>query len=363
MTVAVLNQEELVEPLADKLLARYFKKHMPIEWNTIDAYLAQCRQHHTQTGLLNIDFGLVNQSLHKDLRIWKDLVMAEYKAKYRELVRWLTENLDEHKLDREYLINLCINDPRPSFVKTLTGLVTKNQPNWTLRGEINATDDVVVLRNTIGNENILRYKLARQGPMWFIDSGYTNFLTGKKHWHRLVKNHIHHNVAKLKFPADRLSMFGQFPEPWAPSGEKILIVESSEEYYNMIGTTLADWRNTVTTQLRRHTDRPLEFKSKSESRKTRVSVYEQLRQRRNDYYCVVHESSAAAIEAIWLGIPVITLGPHISAPVARTSLADVNNLYRGPLGDWLCAVSYCQFSQKEILDGTAVKFIRKFHNV
>jgi hypothetical protein len=363
MTIAILNQEELIEPLARQMLIRHISNKIKFSWNTTDDYVAQCKETFTKKKLLDISFDTVNQSMHRDYKIWKDLVMAEYKGKYRDLIKWLVENLGNHELDRDYLIKLCLKDPEQTFVKTLARLVSKHEPYWHLRGEINATEDVVVLRNVIGNENILSYKLAKSGSMWFIDSGYTNFLTGKKVWHRLVKNHIHHDLKGLKFPADRLRVFSSFPEPWRPAGEKILVVESSEEYYRMIGTTLEDWRNKVTTQLQIHTDRPVEFKSKSQSRKDRISVYEQLKNNPSEYYCVISDSSAAAIEAIWMGVPVITLGQHVSTPVARTSIADINNLYRGPLGDWLCALSYCQYTQSEILDGTALKFIRKYFNV
>jgi hypothetical protein len=92
-------------------------------------------------------------------------------------------------------------------------------------------------------------------------------------------------------------------------------------------------------------------------------VYELLKDNPNDYYCVISESSVAAIEAIWLGIPVITLKQHVSAPVARTQISDINNLYRGPIGDWLCALSYCQFTKAEMLNGTAAKITRKFYHV
>lgn len=363
MTTAILNHEELVEPLADKLIAHMIKQRVQPQWQITDQYLQDCADSYKRNQLLAIDFGKVNQSLHQDLKAWKDLVMTHYKGQYRELVHWLIENLDKHDIDRDYLIKLCVTDARPSFVKTVARMVSKNEPYWNLRGELDSTDDVAVLRNVKGNEAVLGYKLAKGGSMWYIDSGYTNFITGKKLWHRLVKNHMHHNIKGLKFPADRLSMFPKFPEPWRPAGETILVVESSEEYFNMIGTSLGEWRNKIRVQLQSITNRPIEFKSKTDSRKTRVSVYEQLRTNPNQYYCVISEASAAAVEAIWCGVPAITLGQHVSTPVTRNSLNDIDNLYRGCLGDWLCALSYCQYTEEEILDGTATKFIRKYFNV
>jgi hypothetical protein len=359
----ILNYEELVGPLADRLILKYLKKSVHIEWTITTAYVDSCQRNLEQTKLLNIDFNKVQQSLQQDLKAWKDRVMAEYKAQYRPLINWLAINLHRYNLDRDYLIQLCVTDSRPTFVKNIARQLNKREPYWALRGEDVDTTAPVVVHNILGNENLISNRLTNDLPMWFIDSGYTNFLTGKKTWHRLVKDHLHHNVIGQGFPADRLSMFPKFPEPWRTNGKKILVVESSEQHYKMRDTCLANWRYQLRKQLQNLTDRPIEFKSKTESRKTRISVYQLLKDNPDDYYCVITESSAAAIEAIWLGIPVITLKQHISSPVARTEITDIDNLYRGPIGDWLCALSYCQFTKTEMLNGTAVKFTRKFYHV
>jgi len=63
---------------------------------------------------------------------------------------------------------------------------------------------------------------------------------------------------------------------------------------------------------------------------------------------------------VWAGIPIITLGRHISTPVACTELSKINDLYRGPIGNWLCALSYSQFTTKEFYNGTAFELIEKY---
>lgn len=359
----ILNYEELLEPLADRILIRHLKKSVHIDWTITTAYLNSCQQNFEQTRLLNIDFKVVQQSLHKDLKVWEDCVVTEYKDRYRKLINWLSANLHEYDLDRNYLIQLCVTDPRPSFVKNIARQLSKSEPTWALKGDGIDTNKPIVLRNILGNEDLITHRLTNKLPMWFIDSGYTNFLTGKKTWHRLVKNHTHHDIMEQQFPADRLSMFPTFPEPWRTGGNKILVVESSEQHYKMQDTCLVNWRYQLRKTLKNLTDRPIEFKSKTVSRKTRVTVYQQLKDNPDDYYCVISDSSVAAIEAIWLGIPVITLGQHISMPVARTKIEDINDLYCGPIGDWLCALSYCQFTKSEMLNGTAAKIIKKFYHV
>jgi hypothetical protein len=114
---AILNNEELVEPLADKLILRSLKK-IQIDWATTLEYISKCDDAFNRTGLISVDFNQVNAALNKDLHIWKDQVMFAYKGNYRKLVNWLAANLNG-QLDQNYLIRLCVNDPRPSFVKSI----------------------------------------------------------------------------------------------------------------------------------------------------------------------------------------------------------------------------------------------------
>jgi len=83
----------------------------------------------------------------------------------------------------------------------------------------------------------------------------------------------------------------------------------------------------------------------------------------DEYYCVVSLNSNAATEAIWAGIPAITLGQHVTNPVTKNSLSDIDNLYYGDITQWLCMLSYSQFTKEELLDGTAARLVRKYGNV
>jgi hypothetical protein len=202
--------------------------------------------------------------------------------------------------------------------------------------------------------------LKNRLPFWFIDSGYTNFITGKKQWHRLVANHIHHKPIKTRYyPADRLHLLSSLPAPWRNSGDAILVIENSSKHHELFGTTLEAWRENITQQLSQHTDREIVFRPKQDNRKTRDSLYQHLMD--CNYYCVITDASTSAVEAVWAGIPIITLNRHISTPVACTQLSEINDLYRGPIGNWLCALSYSQFTTKELYNGTALELIEKYH--
>lgn len=354
----LLNYDEAVIGLAKRVLAQHLKKIEPT-WANSTAYLKKTRLRMEKSRLIEIDFATLNGLIRQDIEEYKDCIVAEYKKKYRPLIRWLAENFKTINVDRDYLLYQYVNGDAKNFVKTLGQQLT-DQPVWVLPGDPIPDNQSVVLRNIINNEPVIQHRLAACLPFWFVDTGYTNFIAGKKLWHRLVKNHIHHSLPKKSyFPADRLHLLPSMPTPWRNNDGAILVVENSEYHYQMFGTTLSAWREQVQTELEKYTDRTVAFRPKELNRKTRDSLYDILQN--SNYYCVITDASAAAIEAVWTGTPIITLGRHISTPVARTRLSDVDDLYRGPIGNWLCALSYSQFTEKEMYNGTALKLIKKYH--
>jgi hypothetical protein len=196
-------------------------------------------------------------------------------------------------------------------------------------------------------------------PFWFIDSGYTNFIEPNKKWHRLTRNHLHFNQSFVA-PTNRLSNFTSFPQPWRKDGAKILIVEPGEFAAGIFHVDTKSWGQQVAEELKKYTDRPIEFRSKT-NKKTRTSLYQQLLD--GDYYCTISINSNSAVESIWAGVPAITLDKHVSNAVTRNNLSQINDLYYGPLGDWLAWLSYCQFTFDELMDGTALDIVRQYHNV
>lgn len=286
-------------------------------------------------------------------KIWE--IMDLRRAQYFDLIH---NNMDKviAALGEQRVLNLYKKSKFQYFVKSTGDTIDPHAEYVRRQNFTNYSEDCLV-RNTTGNEQLLTEKIDKKYPMWFIDSGYTNFLESNKKWHRLVRNHIHHDQM-FEAPVDRLANFPSFPQPWRESGEKILIIEPGPFAASIFHVDLKTWKYDVERELKKYTDKKIVFREKAE-KKIRTSLVEELRN--EDYYCVVSINSNAATEAIWCGIPVITLDRHITTPVSRSKLSDINNLARPHLARWLCAVSYSQFTKDELYNGTAIKILRKYH--
>jgi hypothetical protein len=302
----------------------------------------------------------ITQSIRKDLKEWTDNVNQQINNHkqhyYTNIYKHLELFID--RIGKDKIIETYRTHPKQDFIKTV-GLQIDSSAEMIRRKDFVDSQEDCLLRNTVGNENIIVEKIDRNLPFWFIDSGYTNFIEPNKKWHRLVRNHLHFNKSFVA-PADRLKIFPSFPKPWRKEGSKILIVEPGEFAASIMHVEAKSWGQQVAEELRKYTDRPIEFRTKT-NKKTRTSLYQQLLN--GDYYCSVSINSNSAVESIWAGVPAITLNKHVSNPVTRSNLSDINNLYYGPLGDWLAWLSYCQFTFDELMDGTALDIIRRYHSV
>ena len=186
-----------------------------------------------KSGLLEIDFATVNEYLKKDIQLYYDRVITEYKKKYRPLLAWLTNNFDSVDVNRQYLLDSYIKSNAKHFVKTVGQKLTSD-PVWVIPGDQVPDHQLVLFRGHPTTQYLLQHRMTNCLPFWFIDSGYTNFITGKKQWHRLVANHQHHKLdANRYYPADRMHMFESLPATWRDGGDAILVVENSARHYEL----------------------------------------------------------------------------------------------------------------------------------
>lgn len=300
----------------------------------------------------------IGKAVRKDLNRWVNDVKRQIdivRKNYQILINKHTDYFI-NALGEDHILDLYKKSRVDNFVKSV-GL--KIDPDATLmrRQHFNSLHDDCLFRNTIGNEGLIISKIDNNYPFWFIDSGYTNFIESNKKWHRLVRNHIHFHK-DFEAPVDRLGAFTKFPKQWRTSGEKILIIEPGPFAAGISRVDLKTWKYGVEAELRKFTDKKIVFREKA-PKKQRDPLYQHLCD--EDYYCVVNINSNAATEAIWAGVPVITLDKHITNAVAKNKLSDINDLSRPNLANWLCMLSYSQFTYDELINGTAIEIIKRYH--
>lgn len=299
--------------------------------------------------------GAVEKDLENHLEKAKEQLTIARESRIR-LIKKFTPYLI-NKLGRARILKMYANSNVNGFVKTVGQHIDKNSI-LIRRSDFRSYQDDCLIRNTGEMEQCLVTKIDNSLPFWFIDSGYTNFLEGKKKkWHRLSRNHIHH-LNTFEAPVDRMGVFADFPRQWRTEGDTILVIEPGQFCASIFHIDIEQWKRSVEQELRKYTDKKIKFREKI-NKKKRLPLYQELLN--DDYYCVVNINSNAATESIWAGVPVITLDRHITNSVSRNKLSDINNLYRPHLASWLCMLSYSQFTYEELMDGTALRLVKKYH--
>jgi len=326
---------------------------------------------HTTEYTMNVDINSVKKSngrekfkdklrkaVTKDMDDYYSLVKQVLLSKRKKDQELIHKNLEFviKKIGSDKILDLYKKNKKYNFVKS-AGLHVSKQAKLIRRNDYSDYSKECFFRNMEGNESLLLSKMVNTQPFWFIDTGYTNFLETNKKWHRLVKNNLHHNQL-IDVPVDRLGCFKEFPKLWRQGGEKILIIEPGSFSAKTFGVDIAQWKKDVVSEIRKYSDKPIVFREKY-NKKVRTNLYQELLN--EDFYCVVNINSNAATESVWAGIPVITLSRHITNPISRSKISDINNLYRPHLANWLCALSYSQFTYEEIINGVAVNVVKKYH--
>lgn len=359
----LINADEWLVPWAREIVTAEVKKQITgIRWHHTYKYVKECQQEFRKSGLIVIDFTHVNYLLKKDFGVFRNTVNETYKSLSKQSKIAILEQLSDRNIGDQQIVDRYLADKTKNFAKAIAPQLTTN-PHWILDSAQANWSQPFFIRNINNNEDLVRRCIDTNAEFWFVDTGYTNFLHNKqKVWHRLVKNHIHHGPRHTFFPTDRIANFPSLPAKWRRKGSKILVIESSPSHYAMRGTSLEQWRSTIVDGIRAVSDREIEFRPKDLDRKTRTPVFDLLKETK-EYYCVVSDSSAAAVESIWAGTPVVTLNRHITNSVSRNSLADINDLYREDIEPWLAMLSYSQFTFEELCNGTAVSIVKEWFNV
>lgn len=193
---------------------------------------------------------------------------------------------------------------------------------------------------------------------YYIDNAYFGN-HDRKTYFRMIKDHVHDIRTVIPRPRDRLDQLNITVKPFR-SGRKILLAPPSAKSFALWNIDQDQWIQDTITEIKRHTDRPIEIrlKRKREDRMKSNTMAEAL----EDAHCLVTYNSVSAVEAIMLGKPAFTLGPNAAGVLSLHDLDQIESP-RLPTNDereaWLRHLSYSQFNFTEMSDGTAWRIVNE----
>lgn len=244
-----------------------------------------------------------------------------------------------------------------SFLQGIGG----EESTWEEQEDTNTT---LVIRGLGGGSQKAIKKCWETGrPFYAVDTGY--FGNAKhKTWHRITYNALQNMQDIIERDDTRLKIqLGEWKEVYKPftKGKKILICPPSDKVMNLFNQGTAErWTKNIIEEIKKITDRPIEIRMKPirSERVTNKTIQQALA---DNVHCLVTYNSIAATEALMEGKPAITLGPNAAQLICETDLNNIENP-RIPTEDEMYSfikhLSYAQFTQNEMADGTAWKILQ-----
>ena len=228
----------------------------------------------------------------------------------------------------------------------------------------------------LAGKNITHIKgcIERNEEWWYVDNGYltqqiTRYPEPKIHdydktYFRIVKGGLHTKNGKSG-SVERLGILEQQGidvkfKGWS-DGDHILLCPSSPTVTQFINDISQDeWVESVKSELRQHTDRPIKFRNKPRPGNEwwNTNIKDDL----NNCHCLITNMSLAAVDAVLNQVPVLTHAHNIAYKMSINNLPNINTPYkpgRKEVEPWLNMLSHNQFTIPEIEDGTAYRILNE----
>lgn len=238
----------------------------------------------------------------------------------------------------------------------------------------NDSDKPLIVRGVIKKDHIFRC-IENQRDFYYIDTGYFgNFPSignpsGKKIWHRIVKNDVQHSFLRST-PEDRWNSLIKQDlrlkwRGWKNYDKKILLIVPNPKackYYNI---DYDNWMETTVEKIKSIVDLPIETRIKGtrSERGHGYSIYQALD---TGVYATVAMNSIAALESVLYGVPAFVSVPCAASPLCSMDLQHLNNPYRPSLEkiqQQCCNLAYGQFTGEEIDNGTAWRILKENYEI
>ena len=217
--------------------------------------------------------------------------------------------------------------------------------------------------------------IERNEEWWYVDNGYltqqiTRYPEPKIHdydktYFRIVKGSLHTQKGRTG-SVERLSKLEQQGidvkfKGWTDNTDHILLCPSSPTVTQFVNDISQDeWVESVKSELRQHTDRPIKFRNKPRpgNQWWNTDIKDDLK----GAHCLITNMSLAAVDAVINQVPVLTHSKNVAFDVSINNLPNINKPFkpsREIIDPWLNMLSHNQFTIPEIEDGTAFRILNE----
>ena len=217
--------------------------------------------------------------------------------------------------------------------------------------------------------------IERNEEWWYVDNGYltqqiTRYPEPKIHdydktYFRIVKGGLHTQKGKTG-SVERLSKLEQQGidvkfKGWTDNTDHILLCPSSPTVTQFVNDiSQEEWVESVKSELRQHTDRPIKFRNKPRpgNQWWNTNIKDDLKRA----HCLITNMSLAAVDAVINQVPVLTHSKNVAFNVSINNLPNINKPFkpsREIIDPWLNMLSHNQFTIPEIEDGTAFRILNE----
>jgi len=214
----------------------------------------------------------------------------------------------------------------------------------------------------VGYHNILRHLEKNNLDFYYIDTGYIGNKKLKT-YKRITKNNINDDRTIIDRPNDRLALLN-FNDEIFKRGNNILIVPPDQKVLTCWDPNIKadEWITDVKNKLSQYTDRKIVIRERIKNRADRLVHNTFLDALRQDIHAVIAWSSNCAVESVIHGVPVVSLGPTATKQVSPFTLEQIDNvpdLDHSLIERWLRHLSYCQFTDEEMVSGLAFNLLNQ----
>jgi hypothetical protein len=151
---------------------------------------------------------------------------------------------------------------------------------------------------------------------------------------------------------------------WKNYNKKILLVLPNPKACRYYDIDCETWITETTEKIKTYSNLPIEVRVKG-GRSERNHGYSIYRAFESGVYATVSFNSIASLESVLYGIPAFVSVPCAASPLVSTDLSLLNNPFKPSSESILkhChTLAYGQYTQQEILNGTAWKIINETFN-